>query len=168
MKKQIGLKLEEDEIALLEKLGGKSRGVHKLISDYRDTLLGKKVKRTVEESFYDSLILPSDPRLRETYKAFLESFIHSEARMGSLDFWEPELTGVTGFNGKVVRGHFRKLSASRYVKAYGFLFRPTLRLKEGVEKEKFFEIHRRFHDFLLEKGAYQDYGEFLWDHGDEK
>ncbi len=168
MKKQIGLKLEEEEIAILEKLGGKSKGVHKLISDYRDTILGKKVKKTVEEIFYDSLILPSDPRLRETYKAFLEAFIRSGARMGSLDFWEPELTGTTGFNGKAVRGHFRKLSASRYVKSFGFLFRPSLRLKEGVEKEKFFDIHERFHDFLLEKGAYQDFGEFLWDNEDEK
>ncbi|MCD6213971.1 MAG: hypothetical protein J7J46_03225 [Candidatus Desulfofervidus sp.] len=163
MAKMVSVRLDEEEIAYLEKLGGKTKGIKLLIEYHKKGINEEKRELDPAERFYQCIILPTDQRLRETYQCFLELFIEMGGRKASLDYYAPHITGRTGFDEKTVRKHFRKLSSLKFVRHDGLLFRPTLRLKEGFAIEDFEKPYRDFVDFLQAKGVYRDIGMDLWE-----
>jgi len=165
LSKTISVRLSEDDFQVLNELGGKSEGLRRLIEFYRQASSARVPEHDLspDDRFYRSIILPSDFRLRETYQAFLEVFIESGLRKGSLDFYVPIICGRTGFDADTVRKHFRKLATLRFVHSSGWIFRPTLRLKDGVDFEHFRKIYQDFVDFLQANGAYRDVSTDLWE-----
>jgi len=167
MTKLVSVRLDEDDIAYLEKLGGKTQGIKLLIDYHRNSANQEQPELDPAERFYQYIILPADQRLRETYQCFLELFIEMGGRKASLDYFAPHICGRTGFDEKTVRKHFRKLSSLRFVKHDGLLFRPTLRLKEGLATEDFKQPYADFVDFLQARGIYKDVGSDLWERNNE-
>ena len=168
MAKMISVRLDEEEIEYLEKLGGKTRGIKLLIEYHKKGVSEEKQELDPAERFYQCIILPADQRLRETYQCFLELFIEMGGRKASLDYFASRICGRTGFDEKTVRKHFRKLSSLKFVKHDGLLFRPTLRLREGFTTEDFEKPYRDFVDFLQARGVYRDIGIDLWERNDTR
>lgn len=160
-------KVSEEEKKFLERYGGgPAKAIRRLIEEKMKELqvesLEKEIEKAADERFYELILLPGDLFLRDTYQAFLERFILSGGRMGSLEYHMSSLCGLTGFDDKTIRKHFKKLSSLGFVKSDGVLFRPTLRLKEGVDRESFKAVYADFVDFLQLKGKYEDVSEDLW------
>lgn len=160
--KQTTLRISEKDKAFLDGLGGVSKGIRLLIEEKRKKMEGEELQKTPEEKFFESILLPEDTRGRDTYKAFLALFIKNNARKGSLDFYVPKLAGMVGYDEKTVRKHFRKLEAAGYVKSYGMLFAPTIRVSEDMDVEVVKNTFKEYLMFLKSKGVYQDIGVDIW------
>lgn len=166
MKKQSAIRLEKEDWNFLRELGNGqvSQGVRELINEKKKRLEGTKEKeKQIDEKFYETIYLPSELHLKETYKAFLEGFIRNGERRGTVDYYIPLLTGTTGENETTLRKQFRKLTSIGFVKADGLKFRPRLKLGEETDKEEFKSIYTEFKEFLDVKGKYHDFGEELWE-----
>lgn len=159
-KKPITVNLSEEGIAILESLGGKTKGIESLIENYRTG--AKKEGGSIEEQFYDLIMLPADSHVRETYKTFVEMFLREGARQAAIDYIGPKLSGYVGYDFSTIRKHFKKMSATRFIKASGTLHSPTIRLREGVEEEDFLPVYNNFVYFIQAKGQYKDISEDLW------
>ncbi len=165
-KQQIAIKLSEKDIAVLDSLGGKTKGIKHLINVYGTA--AKKEKGSIEEQFYDMIIMPIEPHIRETYKTFVEIFIREGVHHGTIDYYGPKLSGYTGNDISTIRKHLRKLDATCFLRTSeaSLSFYPTLRIREGIEREDFISIYDNFVEFVQSKGHYKDIGKELW--GDEK
>ena len=163
MTKVVSARLDGEEIEYLEKLGGKTRGIKLLIEYHQKSISREEQELDPAERFYHQIIIPTDQRLRETYQSFTEMFLSTGGRRMSLDYCVPHIAARTGFDEGTVRKHFRKLSSLKFIKSEGLLFRPTLRLKEGVTVENFKKIYEDFVDFLESRGEYRDIGIDLWE-----
>jgi len=166
MKKVTGIRLEEEELAFLKQLGSGnvSQAVRSLIAEKKKLLDGEPDRAmTPEEMFFDSLLLPADSRLRETYCSYVEMCIESGVLHASLDYLAPALTGRTGFDESTIRKHFRKLTTLKFIKSEGLLFRPTLRLKQELSIPALKKLIREFADFLHTRGNYRDVVGDVWD-----
>lgn len=163
-KRPITVNLAEADIAVLERLGGKTKGIENLIKNYGAA--AKKEKGSIEEQFYDTLIMPVDCHVRDTYKTFVEIFIREGGRPASIDYTGPKVSGYTGYDISTIRKHFKKMNTTRFIKTAGALFSPTIRIKEGNKEEDFMLLYDKFVDFIQAKGQYKDIGEKLW--GKEK
>jgi len=168
MTKIISVRLDEKELNYLQKLGGTTKGIKLLIEYHKNCTNEKEQKLDPVEQFYQCIILPSDQRLRETYQCFIELFIEIGGQKATLDYYAPHISGRTGFDEKTVRRHFRKLSSLKFVKHDGLLFRPTLRLKEGITIENFENSYKNFVNFLRAREVYKDIGVDLWEKNDKR
>ena len=166
MKKVTGIRLEDEELAFLKQLGSGnvSQAVRSLIAEKKKLLDGESDRvKTPEEMFFDSLLLPADPRLRETYCSYLELCVESGVLHASLDYLAPALMGRTGYDEGTIRKHFRKLASLKFVKSEGLLFRPTLRLKQERSISSLRRLIQEFADFLHTRGNYRDVAVDLWE-----
>ena len=162
-KKGIYIKLSEEDITfLVQKLGGKTKGIEKLIKDQINRTEKGSNEKGIEERFFGMVILPADGNLSETYQTFLNSYIENEGRMGVIDYYAPKISSLTGIDEKTIRKHFRKLAGSKYIKSKELLFRPTLRLKPNVDRENFRATFIEYSNFLGGKDEYEDIGADIW------
>lgn len=156
-KKQISLRLGKNEIDLLQSLGGTTRGIKELINAHREKEEERKCRvKTIEEKFWDSIIVPVEPKMRQTYEAIVERFLKGKGRFGTVEYYQPAVMGRTGFDGETVIKHFRKLEGAGYIRFRDLSFRPTLRL-QGIKMEEFAEILTEFDNFLQRKEQYVDF-----------
>ncbi|GAI65730.1 unnamed protein product [marine sediment metagenome] len=157
MKRPITIRLEDDVIEVLDALGGKTKGIRHLVKEHLKKIRGEKRDKTPEEVFYESIYLPSEPHLREVYIAFVMLYLKCGGRSGSLDHYIDKLSGSTGLDQKTIVKNIRKLANSGFVTTKGFLFRPTLRLKETVNEEEFREILNNYLSFIRNVQRYRDW-----------
>jgi len=159
-KKQTAIRLDEEEITFLREYGkGKiSDAVRELIAEKKSRMEeGEPHEKAPDERFEESIITPSDQRLRDTYMAIVRAFIANGGRAGSIDYYLPKIMGDTGYDSATVLKHVRKLGSSGYLKfVTGAAFRPTFRLVEGVTIERFKELLQEYTDFIKQKQKYAD------------
>ena len=158
IKKGISAKLSMEDIELLNKLGGKTKGMEFLIEKYRGGLDGmEEEEKGIEAKFWGSLLVPIDHHLQETYVAIVETYILNGHSQGTIDYYIPRLIGKTGFDEKTITKHARKLGNAGYIVFNGLSFRPTLRLVEGMDKNGFSGVFMEFENFLRKEKNYVDF-----------
>ena len=157
MTNQINVRLGDKEIAVLNALGGKKRGIQFLIEKHLKEIEGKEKIKTVEEKFMERIIAPAEQHLKELYTSFLIIHLQRGGGMGSLDFFESSLCAATGFDPKTVRKMFRKLEQSKFIKNKDFLFRPTIRLINEEASKGFQEIFEDYVLFIQKAEQYTDW-----------
>lgn len=159
-KKTTTIRLSEEEITFLREYGrGKiSDAVRELITEKKEKMeKGEERKKAPDERFEESIIMPTDQHLRETYLSIVRIFIINGGRAGSIDYFLGRIAGDTGFDEGTIIKHVRKLGGSGYIKfVRGTLFRPTFRLVEGVTIEEFRELLRDYFDFIKQERSYSD------------
>ena len=154
---QINVRLGDKEIAVLNALGGKKRGIQFLIEKHLKEEEGKERVKTVEEKFIERIITPTELHLKELYISFLIIHLQRGGGMGSLDFFENSLCAATGFDPKTVRKMFRKLEQSKFIKNKNFLFRPTIRLINEEASNGFKEVFENYVLFIQKAEQYTDW-----------
>ena len=154
---QINVRLGDKEIAVLNALGGKKRGIQFLIEKHLKEEEGKERVKTVEEKFIERIITPTELHLKELYISFLIIHLQRGGGMGSLDFFENSLCAATGFDPKTVRKMFRKLEQSKFIKNKNFLFRPTIRLINEEASNGFQEVFEDYVLFIQKAEQYTDW-----------
>ena len=154
---QINVRLGDKEIAVLNALGGKKRGIQFLIEKHLKEEEGKERVKTVEDKFIERIITPTESHLKELYISFLIIHLQRGGGMGSLDFFENSLCAATGFDPKTVRKMFRKLEQSKFIKNKNFLFRPTIRLINEEASNGFQEVFEDYVLFIQKAEQYTDW-----------
>ena len=154
---QINVRLGDKEIAVLNALGGKKRGIQFLIEKHLKEEEGKERVKTVEDKFIERIITPTELHLKELYISFLIIHLQRGGGMGSLDFFENSLCAATGFDPKTVRKMFRKLEQSKFIKNKNFLFRPTIRLINEEASNGFQEVFEDYVLFIQKAEQYTDW-----------
>lgn len=154
---QVNVRLGDKEIAVLNALGGKKRGIQFLIEKHLKEEEGKERVKTVEDKFIERIITPTELHLKELYISFLIIHLQRGGGMGSLDFFENSLCAATGFDPKTVRKMFRKLEQSKFIKNKDFLFRPTIRLINEEASNGFKEIFEDYVLFIQKAEQYTDW-----------
>ena len=158
IKKGISAKLSMEDIELLNKLGGKTKGMEFLIGKYREGSDRKEgEEKGIESKFWGSLLVPIDHHLQETYAAIVETYILNGHSSGTIDYYIPKLIGKTGFDEKTITKHTRKLGNAGYIVFDGLSFRPTLRLIERMDENEFSEAFMEFEHFLRKEKNYVDF-----------
>jgi len=160
-KKFTGIRLDEEELAFLRELGkGKiSTAVRELIAEKKRRLEeGEEAReKAPDERFFDCLISPSDPHLKETYMAIVRIFVANGGRAGSVDYFLSKVMGDTGHDSATVLKHIRKLGSSGYIKfVSGATFRPTFRLADGISVEHFQKLLTDYSDFIKQNQKFAD------------
>ena len=159
IKKGISAKLSMEDIELLNKLGGKTKGIELVIREYRERANGIEdgEEKGIEGKFWDGLITPENMHLMETYRALVETYILNGHSLGTIDYYIPRLTGKTGFDEKTITKHIRKLGNAGYIVFNRLSFRPTLRLIERMGENEFSDIFMEFEHFLRKEKSYVDF-----------
>jgi len=159
-KKTMAVRLEEEEITFLREYGrGRiSDAVRELIAEKKRRMEeGEARQKAPDERLEESIIVPSDSHLKDTYLAIVRTFIANGGRAGSIDYYLNRIMGDTGYDSATVLKHVRKLGSSGYIKfVSGATFRPTFRLVEGVTIEQFRELINDYSDFIRQKQRYAD------------
>ena len=159
-KKTMAVRLEEEEITFLREYGrGRiSDAVRELIAEKKRRMEeGEARQKAPDERLEESIIVPSDSHLKDTYLAIVRAFIANGGRAGSIDYFLSKIMGDTGYDSTTALKHVRKLGSSRYIKFIsGATFRPTFRLVEGVTIEQFRELISDYSDFIRQKRRYAD------------
>lgn len=157
-KRAISVKLSEGDISFLEERGGKTKAIETLIKRYEGGVNGEDEEgKGIEAMFWDSLLVPVDHHLQETYVAIVETYIQNGHSLGTIDYYIPRLIGKTGFDEKTITKHARKLGNAGYIVFNGLSFRPTLRLIERMDENVFSEIFMGFEHFLRKEKNYVDF-----------
>ena len=164
-RKMTSVKLSEEERVFLEEVGhGRiAAGIRNLIQEKKERIEGKEIKKEIDERFWECVVLPEDAHSRETFCAFVNVFIGAGEIWGALDFYMSRICSMTGYDENTVRKHFRRLGGYGYLKWNNVVMRPTLRLHNEVDKEKFKELYEEYVEFILRKGKFVDIGEELWE-----
>ena len=154
--KQINIRLNEEQIKVLESLGGPKKGVTALIDMHLKKVAVKEPDP--EKEFFDCLYLPSEKNLRATYTGFLTAYITNGNLPGTLGVYIGKLMGETGYDEPTIRKHFRKLTGSGFIKLLqNMMFRPTLRLRETVIEDQFKGILETYSLFIQGEANFKDF-----------
>lgn len=154
--KQINLRLNEEQIKILEALGGYKKGVTALIDTHLKNVAVEE--SNPEREFFDCLYLPSEQNLRATYAAFLNAYITQGNHAGTIGAYSAKISGETGYDEPTTRKHFRKLTGSGFIKLLlNMMFRPTLRLRDSVTKDQFKGILETYSLFIQGEANFSDF-----------
>lgn len=157
VKTPITVKLDKSHIDVLKnELGGSTRGIEGLIENY----LKNKTdgEPDPEREFFECLYLPSEKNLRATYMGFLNSYVGKGNLPGTLGAYIDTIIGETGYDEPTIRKHFRKLTGSGFIKLLqNMMFRPTLRIRETVTRDRFKIILETYSLFIQGEANFTDY-----------
>jgi len=156
VKKAITVKLEKNEIEVLKDLGGNTRGIETLIKDHIKNHTSDEPNP--EREFFDCLYLPAEKNLKATYIAFLNAYISKGNLAETLGAYVNKVIGETGYDEATTRKHIRKLTGSGFTKLMpNMMFRPTLRLRDTVTRERFKKILETYSLFIQGSAEFTDF-----------
>lgn len=153
--KQTMLRLNEEEREYLKELGkgNLTEGARRLIENEKKRL--ESAEQTIEDKFYDFLILPNQKNLREIYQVILESFLKNDISKASPVFLF-SLAKDCGLDEKTASQIFKKLDGKYIKKKDNYNISPVIRLKPAIDIKTFKEVLAEFVDFLQESGEYAE------------
>lgn len=157
VKTPITVKLSKPHIATLHRIGGNTKGIEFLISEYLKTPEIEKEPESPDVKFFEQILLPKEVNLRSTYIAYLNSYLKRGIKSEAIGYSINEIMGETGFDEGTIRKQFRKMTGSSYVKLVGgSMFRPTIRLQKGYDRADFALILEEYITLLRGEGRYED------------
>lgn len=156
--KQVNVRLDDQQIAVLKGLGGYTQGIGSLIKAHNPIETESKPEPpTMDMRFFEKIMIPKEKNLKATYIAYLNSYLKRGIKSEAIGYSINEIMGETGFDEATIRKQFRKLTGSSYMRlVQGSMFRPTIRLYKGTDREEFALILEEYITFLRGEADYED------------
>ena len=142
----------------LTRFGGNTKGIKKLIQEKLEDTNTKQEKDTIT-TFYNTILLPSDPHLRDSYTALIEYWTRTNMKLLSPRHAILKIANATGYNLDTVYKHVKRLESQGYItddlENGDIWIVPSIRVHRNRQDE-FRDIFIQFSDFLKSGGDYVD------------